>query len=88
VVRIATSIGSSAATFASIFSAVSYWIDSLWPEDFSKAGANSCTAGCIASAHSTFNSAAAAVPVYRPASSGRTVATRKIPLFRTFSSPG
>ncbi len=85
--EIATSIASSAATFSSILPAVAYSIESLWPDDFSKAGPSSCSTGRIAAAHSTFNSAAPAGPAAKPASSARAAARRKMILFPTFSSP-
>src|SRR3977135_3882474 len=85
--EITTSIASSAVTFSSILPAVAYSIESLWPDDFSKAGPSSCSTGRIAAAHSTFNSAAPAGPAAKPASSARAAARRRIMLFPTSSSP-
>jgi hypothetical protein len=70
-VRIATSIASSAATFCSTFPAVAYSITSLSPDDFSKAGASCCSTARIAPEHTTLISAALAALAERPVSSAR-----------------
>ena len=86
-VTIATSIVSSPLTFSSTLPAVAYSIFSLCPEDFSKAWANSWSAGRNPTALVTVSSAAPAVAVDRPASSARMANLRIMLLFTMFPSP-
>ena len=77
-VRIATSISSSAATFFSMTSAVAYSILSLCPEALSKVGASSCKTGRMALTLNTFSSAALAVVAHRQVARAKLPASNRI----------
>jgi hypothetical protein len=57
-VKTATSTGSPALTRSATFATVPYSMRTLWPEECSKGGINSCSAARIAPPAKTFNSAA------------------------------
>src|ERR1700730_5359690 len=77
-VRIATSISSSAATFCSMMPAVAYSILSLCPEAASKAGARSCRTARIAPALSTLSSAALASAANTPVNRANVPASNRM----------